>query len=104
MVEELLETYCYILAVTAFAQVMCLSVILEHPDRLSEASQSHEHLYTLIPRYRSVLVIMHDQQRRLDAVGVENRGVGDIEFRRLPKVASDSALAHLILGLTGITR
>ncbi len=104
VVEELLQTDGDVLAVLACADIVRLAVVLQHPYGLLQAAQRHEHLDALIPRHCAVLVVVHDEQRRIDAVSVEHRGVGDVELRCFPQVAAYARLSALILRLARFAR
>ena len=71
VVEELLQTLRDILAVLARLDVVQLTVVLQHPYRLLQTTQSHEHLDTLIPGHCLVGIVVHDQKRCLHSVGME---------------------------------
>ena len=78
---------------------MSLTVILEHPGRLAKAPQAHEQLDALIPRNCTVVIVMHDEQRGIDLVRVEDRRIFDVKLEAalVPERAADAALAVLVL-------
>lgn len=99
VVEEFLQSVGDVFAVFARADVVFLAVVLQHPYGFVEAAEGHEVFYPLIPGHCAVVVVVHYQQRGVDAVGVEDGGVGDIEFRRFPEISTYAALSHFVLCL-----
>lgn len=99
VIEELFQTDGQVTTVLTTRKVVSLTVILEHPSRLAKAPQAHEQLDALIPRNCTVVIVMHDEQRSIDLVRVEDRRILDVKLKAsfVPKSAADAALAVLVL-------
>ena len=99
MVEELLQADRQVLAVAAFAEVVGLVVVLEEPGGLAQAAEAHEHLDALVPRNGAVIVVVHDQDGRLDVREAEEGRVLHVEFEAAPEILADAGLRLLVLEL-----
>ena len=99
VIEELFQTDGQVTTVLTTRKVVSLTVILEHPSRLAKAPQAHEQLDALIPRNCTVVIVMHDEQRGIDLVRVEDRRIFDVKLEAalVPERAADAALAVLVL-------
>ena len=99
VIEELFQTDGQVTTVLTTRKVVSLTVILEHPSRLAKAPQAHEQLDALIPRNCTVVIVMHDEQRSIDLVRVEDRRIFNVKLEAsfVPKSASYAALAVLVL-------
>ena len=99
MVEELLQADGEVLGVAPLAEVVGLVVVFEQPGGMAEAAQGHEEFDALVPRHCTVVVVVHDKDGRGDVLGVEYRGILDIEVQAalVPEGRAYAALAVLIL-------
>ena len=67
-----------------------------HPrDRFAEPTQRVVHLARVVGRHVRVLCARNEQQRRSDAIGVEDGRVCDVLLRCLPQCGADAILAFL---------
>ena len=97
MIEILLQTDLPVPFVLVFDRPVGFVIVVEQPHRFGEAAQGHKQLDALVPRHRAILVIMQNQQRCLDLVGPEDRGVLEIAHRVFPERSADAALGALVL-------
>src|SRR5688572_5044683 len=99
VVEELVHALGEVLLVGAAAETVQLVVVVEEVDLLAVAAQGEEELDGLRPWHDVVVVVVHDQERCLDLVGLEDRRVFDVELGRLLQRGADAALVLLVLEL-----
>ena len=85
--------------VDPLTQPVGLAVVVEHPGRLLEPAQRHDELDSLVPGNRTILVVVENQQRRLDLVGPENRRVLHVSQRNFPQAGTQATLGLLVLKL-----
>ena len=95
----MLEADREVLSVAALAEVVRLVVVFEQPGRFAETPESHEHFDALVPRNGAVVVIVHDQDRRVHVREPEEGRVLHVEFKSAPEVPADAALRLLVLEL-----
>ncbi len=100
VIEELLHSDRPVLSILALDQVVVLSVIDAHPDRLFQTPEGSEVLYALPPGHGPILIVVHQQERGLYLVSKEHRRVLKITLELVPRSPVDAALGLLVLELS----
>src|SRR5262245_27247520 len=97
MIEELLHPNRKVATVFFLDDAMRLVVVVEKPAGTLQPAEGHKELNALIPRNSAVLIVMEDQQGRLDAIGKKERGVLNEGLTSFPEILPDAALRALVL-------
>ena len=63
LAADVLLTDLDIFPVLSFYQVMCFSIIVQHPYFFSEPAHTGIHFNSLVPGYCIICIVMHDHQR-----------------------------------------
>jgi hypothetical protein len=101
VVEELLHPHGVILLVGGLLEAVVLPDVLEHDDRLLQTPEGVVVLDALVPVDGPVLVVVEDDQGRVDLLGVVDRRVALIGLEVVPVAAREPPLAALEDRLVG---
>ncbi len=97
MIEELLHANLPVLFVVEFGRPVRLVVVVDQPDRFTQAPERHKKLDALVPGHMAVVVVVHDEQRRLDFIRPEDRRVFHVAHGVFPQRTANAALSALVL-------
>jgi len=101
MVKKFPHPSCVVLLISWFSQPVIFSFVLEHHNRISEASQSIEVLNSLVPVYCTIIIVVKDNKRCFHVLGIIDRGVSGIGLYVIPVAALEPSLATFKNRLVG---
>ena len=103
MIKELKHSFLEIHLICHSQRPMRFACIIQHPARFAKSLHRNKIFYSLIPRHVSVGIIVHNKNRCLYFIHIEQWRIVPILARHIPRSSTNSALCMLILEGTSQT-